>query len=529
VEDRPAKRAIPGRHGPGRRRPAPPSRAALPPARFLIRLAKGAVALVSSAVLLLTGYGWASFRHLHQGLSTADVIGWAAPDRATDILLVGLDSRTDAQDRPLPAEVLRQLRAGDNEGELTDTMILVRIPRDGRRAVAISLPRDLYVQLPEGYGKHKLNSAFTRAKSATAERLAAQGVDPETVRKESITAGRRLLLEAVKDLTGVGIDHYAEINLLGFALFTDAVGGVEVCLKAPVRDRFSGANFPAGPQLLSGPEALAFVRQRHGLPRGDLDRIVRQQAYLASLTNKVLSAGTLANPNRIRHLISATQQSLVLDENFDVLDFTARMQGLAAGNVVFETVPVLGDGESESDGSVLDVDPAAVRAFVAQAIDQPTQPRPQQARLVRASITVDVFNASSVAGLARRVSGQLAAQGFTPGAVGNARPRTTSVVRYPPGGHSAAREVAGVLGGLPVEEEPTLPGGTVQVVLGSDYAGPSTTRVAGASLQGMGGPAITNAPAITSAAGIPLTSGSSDTPPQPPQPPVVAGSLPCVA
>jgi LCP family protein required for cell wall assembly len=520
VEHRPARRGTPSRPVPGRRRPAPPPRTAPPTARFLTRLAKVAVALVSSAVLLLTGYGWATFRHLHQGLSTADVIGWAAPDQATDILLVGLDSRTDAQDRPLPAEVLRQLRAGDNEGELTDTMILVRIPRDGRRAVAISLPRDLYVQLPEGYGKHKLNSAFTRAKSAIAERLVAAGVDPETVRKESITAGRRLLLEAVKDLTGVGIDHYAEINLLGFALLTDAVGGVEVCLKAPVRDRFSGANFPAGPQLLSGADALAFVRQRHGLPRGDLDRIVRQQAYLASLTNKVLSAGTLANPNRIRHLISATQQSLVLDEGFDVLDFAARMQGLAAGNVVFETVPVLGDGTSESDGSVLNVDPAAVRAFVTQAIDQPAQPRPPP---VRASITVDVFNASSVAGLARRVSEQLVEQGFAQGTVGNAQLRTTSVVHYPPGGRSAAHEVAGVLGGLPVEEEPTLLGGTVQVVLGSDYAGPGITRVAGASLQGLGGAAA------TSAAGLPLPSGSSEPPPQPPQPPVLAGSPPCVA
>lgn len=491
-------------------------------ARSLVRLAKLVVALVSSAVLLLTGYGWATFRNLNQGLSTADVIGWAAPDRATDILLVGLDSRTDAQGRPLPAEVLKQLRAGDNEGELTDTMILVRIPRDGRRAVAISLPRDLYVQLPEGYGKHKLNSAFTRAKSATAERLIAQGVDPETVHKESVTAGRRLLLETVQDLTGVGIDHYAEINLLGFALLTDAVGGVEVCLKAPVHDRFSGADFPAGVQLLSGPEALSFVRQRHGLPRGDLDRIVRQQAYLASLANKVLSAGTLANPNRIRHLISATQQSLVLDERFDVLDFAARMQGLAAGNVVFETVPVLGYGESESDGSVLEVDPAAVRAFVAQ-IDQPAQPRAQPAPPVRASITVDVFNASSVAGLARRVSEQLVEQGFTQGTVGNARPRTTSVVRYPSGERSAAREVAGALGGLPVEEESSLLSGTVQVLLGSDYAGPGTTRVAGASLQGLSGAAVTNA------AGVPLTSGSSQPPPQPPQPPVVAGTLPCVA
>jgi LCP family protein required for cell wall assembly len=222
---------------------------------------------------------------------------------------------------------------------------------------------------------HKLNSAFTRAKSATAERLTAQGLDQETVRTMSIAAGRKMLLQAVKDLTGVGIDHYAEINLLGFALLTDAVGGVPVCLLAPVRDRYSGANFRAGVQLISGPDALAFVRQRHGLPRGDLDRIVRQQAYLSSLANKILSAGTLANPGRVRQLINAAQRSVVLDEKFDVLDLAAQMQGLTAGNIMFQTVPVLGDAESESDGSVLKVDPEAVRAFVAQAVD-PTSINP---------------------------------------------------------------------------------------------------------------------------------------------------------
>ncbi|MCA1821583.1 MAG: LCP family protein, partial [Pseudonocardia sp.] len=148
-----------------------------------------AVAMASALVLCVTGYGWTTFQDLHQGLTTADVIGAARPDKATDILLVGLDSRTDAHDNPLPRQVLAQLRAGDNEGELTDTMILVRIPNDGRHAVAISLPRDLYVELPNGYGKHKLNSAFTRAKSATAERLVAQGADPATVRAESTAAG----------------------------------------------------------------------------------------------------------------------------------------------------------------------------------------------------------------------------------------------------------------------------------------------------------------------------------------------------
>jgi LCP family protein required for cell wall assembly len=470
--------------------------------------AKLVLAMVSALVFGLTGYGWATFQSLQGGLSTTDVIGFSGPDSAIDILLVGIDSRTDAQDNPLPRDVLARLRAGDNEGELTDTMILVRIPSNGRHAVAISLPRDLYVQLPEGYGKHKLNSAFIRAKNATAERLVAQGVDQATVRGVSIAAGRKLLLEAVKDLTGVGIDHYAEINLLGFSLLTDAVGGVPVCLREPVNDKFSGAKFPAGPQMISGPDALAFVRQRHGLPRGDLDRIVRQQAYLASLADKVLSAGTLANPGRIRQLIGATQQSLVLDEGLDVLDFAARMQGLAAGDVVFQTVPVLGPGDSESDGSVLKVDPLVVQAFVAQAVD-PSAMGPQPGPPAKETITVDVFNASAVTGLAKSVSEQLTGQGFLRGTVANTPARAASVVRYPTGGQSAGQVVADTLGGLPVEESPTLIAGTVQVYLGKNYSGPGKLRIAGASFRRVTEPTPPPAPA--------------------PEPPLVAGNVPCVS
>jgi LCP family protein required for cell wall assembly len=432
--------------------------------------------------------------------------------------------------------VLAQLRAGDNEGELTDTMILVRIPNDGRHAVAISLPRDLYVQLPDGYGKHKLNSAFTRAKSAAAERLVAQGADPATVRTESIAAGRKELLEAVKDLTGVGIDHYAEINLLGFALLTDAVGGVPVCLRAPVHDRLSGANFPAGPQLISGPDALAFVRQRHGLPRGDLDRIVRQQAYLASLANKILTAGTLANPARVRQLINAAQQSLVLDDGFDVLDFANQMQGLTAGNVAFETVPVLGDADSENDGAVLTVDPQAVRAFVAQAVD----PSPDTTTgPAAAATTVDVFNGAAVAGLARSVSERLAGQGFSQGAVGNSPARTNSVVRYPPGSEDAGRKVADMLGGLPIEQDVNLSAGTIQVYLGKDYFRPGKPRLKGASLR----PAVTEqaggagqtVPDTAETAGgqraaaAAATFGDPPNPAPPPRPTMVGGQAPCVS
>lgn len=466
--------------------------------------------MVSALVLGLTGFGWATFQSLQDGLTTTDVTGgFTAPDGATDLLLVGNDSRTDPQGNPLPPEVLDQLRASDDEGgDLTDTVILVRIPNDGRRAVAISLPRDLYVDMPDGYGQHKLNSAFARAKNETAVTLVEQGIDPIRVRAQSIAAGRTMLVETIEDLTGAGIDHYAEVNLLGFARLTEAVGGVDVCLRAPVDDEFSGAEFSAGLQTISGTDALAFVRQRHGLPRGDLDRVVRQQVFLAGLADKVLSAGTLANPARIRELIDATQQALVLDRDLNVLEFAARMRGVASGNVEFVTVPVLGDASSNGEGSVLKVDPRAVQRFVAGVIDQAPAQERASAPDGNAAIVVDVLNASGITGLASRVSAELGGRGFGAGAVGNADPRAASVVRYPEGEAETGETVAGALGGLPVEEDPTLAPGSVQVYLGEDYTGPGGQSLTGDPLLRLDGAAPQQAPPVP--------------------PPITAGDVPCV-
>ncbi|HEY2723467.1 MAG TPA: LCP family protein [Pseudonocardiaceae bacterium] len=488
--------------------------------------------MVSALVLCLTGYGWATFNNLQTGLSTADVIGFSSPDGVTDILLVGMDSRTDAQGNPLPPDVLAKLRAGSSDGELnTDTMILVRIPNDGRSAVAYSLPRDMYVEMPDGFGEHKLNSAYTRGQGDAAQRLVDQGADPATVHNESVAAGRKMLIRTVEKLTGVGVDHYAEINLLGFSLLTNAVGGVDVCLKAPVSDNFSGAHFPAGVQTISGPDALAFVRQRHGLPRGDLDRVVRQQVFMAALAKKVLSAGTLANPAKVRDLVNATQQSLVLDDKLNVLDFASRMQNLAAGQIKFMTVPVVGDATSDSEGAVLKVDPEAVKSFIASTTGvQPpaAQPAPQR------KISVDVLNASGVSGLAATVSHELTSKGFVQGMVGNADTRRSSVVRYSGGDQQAADTIAGAVGGLPKEEDPNLPGGTVQVYLGEDYKGSGPQGVAGPPLLRLdgrpaAGPAggVGNVAATSPGAGSPHAAQPAPAPP-PPDATVAAGSVRCV-
>nr|WP_249124005.1 LCP family protein [Saccharopolyspora erythraea] len=430
---------------------------------------------------MLTGYAWVSLDRLQGGLSTSDVTA-AAEDGALDILLVGLDGRTDAHGNPLPEELLRELRTGDTDSSLTDTLVLLHIPADRSRTVAYSLPRDSYVAIPDGHGNHKINSAYGRAKTAAHAQLRAQGVaDPVELERRSSDAGRKLLVRTVEKLTGVGVDHYAEVNLLGFYQLTRAIGGVEVCLNAPVKDPYSGARFPAGRQLISGGDALAFVRQRHGLPRGDLDRVQRQQAFMAGLARSVLSTGTLANPARLNALFDAVEQSVVLDQGWDVFAFAEQMRGLAGGDITFATIPVEDpDYDTPNDGQAVRVDPRRVRTAIQRADDGlPAEPA-RPAELQRSA--VEVFNGTRVGGLATRVQDVLSAAAIPVRDADNTRRARTSLVLHGAGGAEVAHYVAGHLGGLPVRLDSSLRERRIRVLLGDDYRGPGAGGFAPAPL-----------------------------------------------
>jgi LCP family protein required for cell wall assembly len=352
---------------------------------------KSLIALVSMAMLAITAGGWWTYRTATTNLATDDVIVPETPETSTSgsptpvrkppqdttILLVGLDSRTDAQGNPLPRNVLDALQAGNATGEQnTDTMMVIHVPADPtKKAFAISLPRDSYVDIAGGFGRHKLNSAYTRAKAAAASQSRNQGKDQTTVDKESTTAGRRNLIATINQLTGLHIDHYAEINLFGFSEITNAVGGVPVCLNNPVKDSYSGANFPAGQQTLQGIDALKFVRQRHGLTNGDLDRVRRQQAFLAGLANRMFSAGTLTDPGRISGLVNALTKAVVLDKGWDLMSFGQQLGDLTGDKIQFTTIPT---GRinlaTPSDGSAVEVNPNAVRSFVQDLLEPPAAP-----------------------------------------------------------------------------------------------------------------------------------------------------------
>ncbi len=454
------------------------------PVQRVIRVIATALTL---AVVLGTGIAWSNVRSFEDGIfhMSAPSLGKGGDDGAIDILLVGLDSRTDAHGNPLSQEELDTLKAGDEEATNTDTIILIRIPNSGKSATAISIPRDSYIAAP-GLGKTKINGVYGQTREAKRTALVKAGASATEAAAQGTQAGREALIKTVADLTGVTVDHYAEIGLLGFSLITDALGGVDVCLKEPVFEPLSGADFPAGPQRLNGPEALSFVRQRHELPRGDLDRVVRQQVVMASLAHRVISGQTLSSPTTVKRLESAVQRSVVISAGWDVMDFVQQMQKLAGGNVAFATIPVLDGAGWSDDGmqSVVRLDPHQVADWVGGLLHDQEQGKTEEIAYTPAKTTASVVNDTDINGLAAAVSDVLSAKGFAAGAVGNndAAHVKTSQVRAAKSDDLGAREVSKELGGLPVIADTSLAPGAVRVVLANDYSGPGSGLSGGESI-----------------------------------------------
>jgi LCP family protein required for cell wall assembly len=479
------------------------------------RVARTVLALIAVVVIVGTGVAWGKIRSFEDGIfhMSTSVLGGGGQDGAIDILLVGLDSRTDAHGNPLSADELATLHAGDDVSTNTDTIILVRIPNNGKSATAISIPRDSYVKAP-GLDKAKINGVYGQVKLAKMKQLVEQqGMDPAVAEPKATEAGREALIKTVADLTGVTVDHYAEIGLLGFSLITDALGGVDVCLKDAVYEPLSGADFPAGWQKLNGPQALSFVRQRHDLPRGDLDRVVRQQVVMASLAHQVISGKTLTSPSTLSRLQDAIQRSVVISSGWDIMDFIQQLEHLAGGNVAFATIPVVDEAGWSDDGmqSVVRVDPSRVQEWVAGLLHDQAEGKTEKIAYSPEQTKADVINDTDINGLAGAVSEVLSTKGFGSGNVGNndkdhvSRSQVQAAKQDDLGAQAIAKE----LGGLPVVADGSVPAGTARVVLASDYTGP------GSGLEG----SLPTSAKVSQAAG---QAGDSTAPP--PSPIITAAS-----
>lgn len=427
-------------------------------------------AVLAVALLATSGRGWYLFQLAEASVNRTDAIPTDGNDQsgrageAMNLLLVGNDSRAD-----LTEAQLAELQAGSDSGTNTDTMILVHIPADGSKASFVSFPRDSYVQIP-GYGWDKLNAAY-----AYGHQNAPDGADEA----EKQAQGAQLLVQTISSLTGLKIDHYAEVDLLGFFELSSVVGGVDVNLCAPVDDRrWSGAFFPAGPQTIAGADALKFVRQRHGLPRSDFDRIIRQQVFIAGVLRKMISDDVLLDLGKQRDLVEAAANALTIDQSLDLFSLAQQMQSVDVGNIDFQTVPYIGDDTDEAGRYILRLqDTDDLHAFFE---DLSAEPEPAPAPTSEApptvapsDITVEVYNGSGTSGLAGSASTALAGLGFGVGTTGNADSMDYEVteVRYAAGDEALATAVAATVPGAVPTATEDVTAGTVQLVIGSDFNG----------------------------------------------------------
>ncbi len=445
-------------------------------------LAHACSALVAVAALLATGSGWWMAHGVLGGITVSQALSSEDPKSTGDamnVLLIGLDSRKDQNGNDLPWTVLKHLHAGDSDdgGYNTNTLILAHVGADDR-VTAFSIPRDDWVRFNgvPGYNHIKIKEAYGLTKQHVEQGLINKGVsDEKELETKGREAGRAATLKAVRNLTGVPIDYFAEVNLAGFYDLTQSLGGVDVCLKHAVYDSYSGADFAAGRQTLDAAQALAFVRQRHGLENGDLDRTHRQQAFLSAVMRQLQDAGTFTDFGKLKSLMAVARKDVVLSSGWDEDQFR-RMGALAGGSVEYRTLPVVRyDNINGQDVNI--VDPAAIKAEVAAAFGTSSAATTATTSAVpNATTVVDVINAGNSSGLASQVARALTKGGYTTGAIrGRIRGEpSTTTIEYGPGAESDARNVAALLGiDAPDKSNRKLEFGHVEVVVDDNYSGPS--------------------------------------------------------
>ncbi|NUP65024.1 MAG: LCP family protein [Nonomuraea sp.] len=400
--------------------------------------------LLSTGILVGTGVVWATPRQI----GTVDA-GVTAPKSqgAENILLVGVDKRDD-----LTRRQQNQLKLGRESGQRTDTMMVIHLSEDHERVTVVSLPRDTWTTIP-GKGDHKINSAYQ-------------------------FGGPKLTMQTVKAVTGLEINRYIEVNILGFIDVVDSLGGVTVCTPIPINDPKTGLNLPAGTHQLQGAQALGYARTR-ATARSDLDRIDRQHQVISALLSRALSADTLANPGKLASFVNSTLSTVKVDPDDGLIGLATQLRDVSLDDVRFADVP-LADVDFKAptgESAVLWDKPAARDMFRRIDADQdlakptPTQtktPSPAKTAVPPASITVKVMNGTLITGLGARTKSALTASGFkVPGQPGNTakKDHKKTLVRYAAGQEEAARVVASVIPGAELRQADVE---GVEVIAGSD-------------------------------------------------------------
>jgi LCP family protein required for cell wall assembly len=452
----------------------------------------------AALVLAVSGFSYFVVRDV-SSIGGSNAITSGPSIGAQNILLMGLESRTDWNGNILPNNILNALHAGSRlgvedgvGGNATNTLILIHIPAGGKKAVGFSIPRDDWVNFADTLGSQqqgKIDQAYGVSLAAKESQLRTQdpGMSQNQVAFAGNEAGRAATVATVEQLTGVHIDHFAEVNLDGFYELASVLGGVEVCLNHPVPyDPNSGFYaHKAGYQHLSPTMALAFVRQRDGLLNGDLDRTHRQQAFLDSVMQQLRTEGVLSDLTKINSLLSVAKQYVITDSGWNLLDFASQMRSLTSGNLTFHTLPIVAyetiDGQDANQ-----VNPAAIQQEVQETFypapdtSSSPGPRPASTTAAAAKTTVDVYNGGSTQGLAGLVSAALVKDGYTAGQIGNTSALTTTEVLYGIGSAASASKIASLFG-VAATASSTVAAGHVEVMLGANAALPSASATPTAS------------------------------------------------
>jgi polyisoprenyl-teichoic acid--peptidoglycan teichoic acid transferase len=365
-------------------------------------------------------------------------------------LIVGTDSRAglDPDDPDAPG----LLGGGETGCNCTDTIMIVRVDPDETTASILSLPRDLWVPIGKTGNRARINSAHAR--------------------------GEQVLIDTIQENFGIPINHYVEIDFVGFERLVDAVGGIPMWFEHPVRDNHIGLSIPdAGCSVLDGEDARKFARSRflqykgrdgrwHGDPTADFGRITRQQIFIRRSIDKAVAEG-LGNPVTLNRLVSAGVENVRLDEGLDasaILALGRKFQSFESSELIGYTIPT--EGHRTSAGADVQVP----RTRAAEPILNIFRGLPPGAISPRA-IDVTVLNGSEAQGQAADAAGALLEIGFGvvdvddyPTPVG----RTT--VLFGDGGEDAARQLARhVTGGAALVHDSDVDDGAVVLVTGGDF------------------------------------------------------------
>ncbi|OBJ54246.1 LytR family transcriptional regulator [Mycobacterium sp. 1423905.2] len=488
--------------------------------RPMLLAGRSLAALFAIVALVMTGgaWQWSSSKNSRMNTVSAldpqsgDIVDPNAQFGDENFLIVGMDSRAGAN-----AEV----GAGDTDdagGARSDTVMLVNIPANRKRVVAVSFPRDLAINPIQceawNPDTHKYGPIYDEKKGTWGPRM----VYTETKLNSAFSfGGPKCLVKVIQKLSGLSINRFIAVDFVGFARMVEALGGVEVCSTTPLRDYELGTVLPhAGRQVIDGTTALNYVRARQVTTEsnGDYGRIKRQQLFLSSLLRSLLSNDTLMNLNKLNDVVNLFIGNSYVDNirTQDLVTLGQSLQHMAAGHVTFVTVPT---GVTDQNGdepprtadmkalfaSIINDDPLPLEndqnaqtlgstPTTAPTTTKKTPPatptneteRQQVTTTSPQEVTVQVSNGTSTTGLAAVAANQLQRNGFnvmTPDDYPNTLKSTT--VFFSPGNEQAAATVAAAFGSTKVERVTGI-GQVVQVVLGPDFSSVTTPPPSGSSV-----------------------------------------------